>query len=67
MTWQKIETLPKDGQRVLLWSGGTGKWPITGRWCEGGFSRTGWLGMDAPMLGVPSHWMPLPPAPPEET
>lgn len=62
--WQPIETLPKDGTRVLLWSSGTGVWPITGRWCEG-FQKTSWLGMDAPMLGVPSHWMLLP-QPPEK-
>lgn len=56
--WQPIETAPRDGQRVLLWSS---QWtaPACGIW---GNAWT--VGYDLPpYLYEPTHWMPLPPPP----
>jgi hypothetical protein len=77
MNWQTIDTAPKDGTQFLVWSSGTGRWPRIARWCEftdksqglatpGGLRNGfGWIGLDHPELGEPSHWMPLPDPPAE--
>lgn len=55
--WQPIETAPKDGTDVLVWCGGTMFIACmeVGRWF---FDRT-----DYSVKPLPTHWMPLPPAP----
>lgn len=67
--WQPIETAPKDGTRVLLF---TTHIPNDyynesfigvqiGRW-DCGHMSDGW---EFENIGEPTHWMPLPP-PPEQ-
>lgn len=65
MTWQPIETAPKDGTQVLLWRDETivGRWQIDDR-------RPYWTGGDIYWRGVrwcrdhnPTHWQPLPEPP----
>lgn len=62
--WQSIETAPKDGSSVLLWT--------RDGICEGSWYRTTWrpdccdttYDMAAAVLFCqPTHWMPLPPPP----
>ncbi len=80
--WQPIETALKSpltpaggrskllyGPRLLFWSGGSGSWPITGRWCECADPECGpgWWGMDAVRAGVATHWHPLPAPPTVDT
>jgi len=64
--WQPIETAPKDGQTIDLWSGNGRyadcKWhPTRGfvHWWVDGFDTFEWVRLDYP----PTHWMPLPPPP----
>lgn len=65
MTWQPIETAPKDGTHILAWdrtcieciffNKDVGKWVTT--WdCDESYE----------FLGMPTHWMPLPPPPESE-
>ena len=65
MTWQPIETAPKDAfQNSLLWDGeelfigfhSPGYEPILDRWVQADIFDDVW----------PTHWMPLP-EPPEES
>jgi len=59
MSWQPIETAPKDGTRVLLWLsiGICATYDsFDGQWEDDGQS----LNTD---FAAPTHWMPLP-APP---
>ena len=68
--WRPIETVPRDGTRVLLATGG---WAAIGRWladyqCRADGPMGGWMD-DLDNGGPedddwPSHWMPLP-EPPE--
>lgn len=72
MTWQKIETAPKDGTQVLV-SGMNG----TDIVCQAYFadkaayanwSGQGWVGWpfgQSVHLADPTHWMPLPDPPKE--
>lgn len=58
--WQPIETAPKDGSRMLLWTVWRDGFEFadTGYWSDlhgGGWVRNG--------AGTPTHWMPLPPHP----
>lgn len=69
MQWQPIETAPKDGSEVDLWTANgrvpDAKWNAKrSRWEEwglGGFEQMTWVDVDYP----PTHWMPLP-NPPEQ-
>lgn len=76
--WQPIETAPKDGTIVLLWSRSSDEW-ATGLWQDVGLPQffTPVAGMwvrnlyvahdptSNPYLPIndPTHWMPLPPPP----
>lgn len=74
--WQPIETAPKDGTRVDLWTGGrrvTGAfykddgWTVWVRWVRDKRQTSGGLPTGTHRYtGVdsPTHWMPLP-EPPE--
>lgn len=67
MTWQPIETAPKDGTVVVLaeWSDYHGAWQFgTGYWrryLPGFGDGFGWIGH------APTHWMPLPDPPDDVT
>jgi hypothetical protein len=59
MTWQPIETAPRDGTMVLVYDPHEdGIWQVTTDfYANSKATRSyGWL-------GKPSHWMPLPPPP----
>lgn len=82
MTWQTIESAPKDGTFILLHCPDgqleSGAVTIGAYWKElerennGRFSRgrwDRWLGMDADLSSSrcePTHWMPLPSPPQRE-
>jgi hypothetical protein len=61
--WQPIETAPKDGTPVDLWTAEDGRfadacWNSTRRRWETQWERLA--------NSVPTHWMPLPPPPAAE-
>ena len=65
--WQPIETAPKDGTNVSLWSSGfygICHWSPPGTISEDGFwcytPRVEWAILE---LKSPTHWMPLPEPP----
>lgn len=65
--WQPIETAPKDGTFVLLFSPDAEPRPFIGQWREGddGFPGDGgawWPDHEAPFPidAYPSHWQYLP-------
>lgn len=63
--WQPIETAPKDGTRVLLFSpGGDGEDP-TRQVAEGAWCRVWWRMEAGDYWTTPTHWIALP-APPKE-
>ncbi len=68
--WRDIESAPRDGTRIMLWLREPwacvelalwyepwGVW-LTERYLPGETDEMGGIGAD-----VPTHWMPLPPAP----
>lgn len=59
MSWQPIETAPKDGSRVLLWSK---HWSAshTGQFYGNWWSSFYEIG---PFHSPPTHWQPLPTPP----
>ena len=66
MTWQPIETAPKDGTRFLAWDPGYKhiwqhhhciEWRVTDPWS--GRQMWSWAGTGR----TPSHWAPLPDPP----
>lgn len=62
MTWQPIETAPKDGTPILIAQENVGaiRWAV---WSEG-FFRDGIIEAGGRMsLPRPTHWMPLPEPP----
>lgn len=72
MSWQPIETAPKDGTHVLV--RGTQKtWTCTRIACRherpswsGPGVHVSWLTVPGDWQFTPTHWMPLPP-PPEQS
>lgn len=73
MDWQPIETAPKDGRGILAWFGKdvgvhqvawTGYYDDLKMWCvdDGKHGPYALRGYNDP---YPTHWMPLPPPPPE--
>lgn len=75
MTWQPIESAPKDGTIIDVWLGDTGPSDLAfycasntrrspnWHWMNGKFRPFGGL-LQIPVFVVPTHWMPLP-EPPE--
>ena len=61
MTWQPIETAPKDGTETLLWEKGFEVYAV-GYFCE---LAEKWVVFGTHWNWQPTHWMPLP-EPPEE-
>jgi len=73
MTWQPIETAPKDATEILLLVEKDGmKHPIVAHWAHGGgedqppfgpawFRWTGWD--FAEVIHKPTHWAPIPKPP----
>ena len=68
--WQPIETAPRDGTPLLLFSPAPDKWKFAGGnttsgaliWVSGGWRETGgWRGDYH--KDPPTHWMPLPDPP----
>jgi hypothetical protein len=75
--WQPIETAPKDGSEILLYTSYEAELPDEesfssvqiGSWDDGNidvpigsvwYRAPGW---DCPVVGKPTHWMPLPEPP----
>lgn len=57
MTWQPINTAPKDGTEILIWDG---KHIDIGHW----FSSTQtWYGRLAEDRVIATHWLPTPEPP----
>lgn len=71
VTWQKIETAPKDGTRILVFGTQTyletKSWVATAEWVDcGSVKGAGYFStLDQRVMGKISHWMPLP-NPPED-
>lgn len=64
MTWQPMETAPKDGSRVLLFSPTESDYVRVGWWSA---IYKEWMSHQSCTLFThATHWMPLP-APPQET
>lgn len=59
--WNPIETAPKDGQRLLVWSEWFGTTMIAFWQDFGGYKC--WEGENGHRKLKPTHWMPLPKAP----
>ncbi len=53
VTWQPIETAPKDGEYVLLW------FPKIERDMRSWWDRDGWIVDAHGDIGQPTHWAPL--------
>ncbi|MDQ0506001.1 hypothetical protein QOZ94_002805 [Xanthobacter agilis] len=74
--WQPIATAPKDGTTVLLWAVSR---VVPGRWSEETYAKRprplwvtlsgahGLLGISWDRDNQPTHWMPLPSPPAEDT
>ena len=67
MSWQPIETAPKDGSDILFWSqrGGyfAGNWPPECRPGSWEKARGRWTGSSDRKAEIATHWQPLPPPP----
>jgi hypothetical protein len=64
MSWQPIDTAPKDGTRILLW---TEDRVVIGRWYDNALFGLGWRHDDGNFTepdGM-THWMPVPGKPAE--
>jgi hypothetical protein len=72
MTWQPIETAPKDGSPLLVYFPEIGTWEVF--WSTNVFDFGSWnvsdnKHEDRPLRGwstQPTHWMPLPAPPAQE-
>lgn len=77
MTWQPIETAPKDGTAILLCDEESGKWDnqqwsscVVGWWDtddEPEWRDNGDMGCNGQCEYEPTHWMPLPEPPKPDT
>lgn len=71
--WEPIETAPKDGTYVIIWSGWFGGAATIAHWDDDRHANKKaprWISRDR-VYGrksfvdiPPTHWMPLPPPPP---
>jgi hypothetical protein len=61
--WRPIDTAPKDGTRVLLWSNGF--LVMVGAWLEhtGRVMAPTWWSNNVPIIPGPTHWLPIPAIP----
>jgi hypothetical protein len=70
MTWQPIETAPRDGTRVLVWMPKAAE-PFIASWDTQKYHKrpqpywrsTMNLGVSWDRMRQPTHWQPLPPPP----
>lgn len=60
--WQPIETAPKDGTRLLVFSPVDGV--VSSHWEAGTWQGLPWRAPHNAAKAAPTYWMPLP-APPE--
>ncbi len=59
--WQPVETAPKDGTVVLVWTRtGPHLAAYLGRRPEGWMEKDGSYLLTEDTTGLPTHWMPLP-------
>lgn len=72
--WMAIETAPKDGSRLLLWTPGYRGMIAIGAWSDDRYSRRprpfwSFAGFRTAVARdmQPTHWMPLPEPPEQET
>ena len=63
MTWQPIETAPKDGTAALIFSKDDAFGPVIVGWWEN--DDEAWWGPHSYIVR-PTHWMPLPDPPKED-
>lgn len=61
--WQPIETAPKDGTHVLVWSKSWGPTQAFFISEDDEDYYEGWVAYHADQEIAPTHWMPLPAAP----
>lgn len=73
MSWQPIETAPRDGAWVLITGCGGTSCVLVAAWIEESpdenFHEPGWLGFwmgYEQWVSAPTHWMPLP-SPPDQS
>ena len=67
LTWQPIETAPKDGARIVVWIPAEDDDPPEVAYVQWASHFSGWLGVNSAWQlesPQPTHWMPLP-KPPE--
>jgi hypothetical protein len=57
MTWQTMDTAPKDGTPIIVWDDGIVPWV---RWNE---DVGDWMSDFIRWIVRPTHWMPFPKAP----
>ena len=61
MTWQAIESAPRDGENVLITDGG--RIFLAYQMSPPGVWRSAWGGDNMTLTFAPTHWMPLPEPP----
>jgi hypothetical protein len=72
MSWQPIETAPKNGTVILVYRNLDGRQQMGTAYWGAPFSASGWItkgtaGNTDMGLLAPTHWMPLPAPPPSLT
>jgi hypothetical protein len=69
MTWQPIETAPKDERYILAYFGNSKKWPlaIAIAYQPSGCGSYRDASDDVYFSTKPTHWMPLPEKPSRDT
>lgn len=66
MTWQPIETAPKDGTSILTFTNRVSHGVMVHYWGRiSSYGPSGWLTHPVSInhIDQPTHWMPLPEAP----
>ena len=63
--WMPIETAPKDADSVMIFIPGKGRYAVKqGFWDRDHWRWFGCRSITEGRRNQPTHWMPLPPAPP---